>query len=283
MKVLLLGVFKPNSSSITHEKGFNDVGCKVIRYDYRNNKKGDQGIIEICKKEKPDIIFFPKCNGVHYRVLEECKKVGKTILWYMDGIAPHCFNQELFEKIKRCDVFACGIEGGIEKGLELNPNTKYVFQPANDSINKPLGIKRDIDVSFIGDMSITPAHKNRRKFYDSVKFTHFNGVYGVKHNQIVNRSKINLNFAPPNGAGTSVRIYKLLLSGAFILTTPWIDMEKTFTIGEHLDIFKTPEELKSKINYYLSNPNEMERIRGNVLELRKIYTPKKWAETILNL
>lgn len=282
MKILLIGVFKENSTSFVHEKGFLEAGCQVIRYDYRKNR-GDQGIIEKCKKEKPDIIFFPKCNGVHYRVIEECKKIGKTILWYMDGIAPHCFNQELFEKIKRCDVFACGIEGGVKKGLELNPNTNYIFQPADDSINKPLDIKKDIDVSFIGDMGMTPAHRGRRKFYNFVKFTHFNGVYGVKHNQIVNRSKINLNFAPPNGAGTSVRLYKLLLSGAFILTTTWIDMEKTFTIGDHLDVFKTPEELESKINYYLSNPNEMERIRGNILELRKIYTPKKWAETILKL
>jgi hypothetical protein len=290
MKVLLLGVFKKGSTNITHEKGFKSAGCDVIRYDYRNKlkqhktpTKRDDDIIRVCKDENPDIVFFSKCNGVNYRVIDECNKQSKTILWYMDGTAPHCFNEELFQKISRVHGFACGIEGGIEKGLSLNKNTKYIFQPADNIINTPLDIERDIDVSFIGDMTQTKSHIERKRYLDYVNFNHYTNVFDEDHNEIVNRSKINLNFAPLNGAGTSVRTYKLLLSGAFILSTKWHNMEKTFTIGENIDIFNTPEELKEKINFYLKNPHKMEEIRKNNIKFMKEFTPQKWAEEILSL
>jgi spore maturation protein CgeB len=138
-------------------------------------------------------------------------------------------------------------------------------------------------VSFIGHIDNAKGHEHRHKYKRSVPFTHITGVFGDEHNKAVNRSKINLNFSPENLGGCSVRIYKLLQCGAFILTTPWYNMEETFTIGKHLDVFKTPEELRDKIKYYLNNPNEMEKIRKNAYELSKQYSVSYWANQITNL
>jgi len=86
MKILFVAVFNKNSTNWSQSDALKQNGVKVIEFDYRHiakqigNTRRDEVLIEICKNEKPDSVLFSKCNEIHYRVVDECNKISKTIL-----------------------------------------------------------------------------------------------------------------------------------------------------------------------------------------------------------
>jgi hypothetical protein len=295
MKILFVAVFTPNSTNVSQSRGFKQNGCDVIEFDYRKIasqygiKRRDELLIETCKKEKPDLVLFSKCNVMHFSVVEECNKVTKTALWYMDAM--NNFDNELIQKIKRVNYFFCGVEGVMEHAEKHNKNCIFVHQCPDEEMNfKILPFDGDIewkdDITFIGSADSSKIHGDRLKYINMLKsefdgFKHYNGVFGLRHNEIVNQSKINLNFSPTDATGVSVRIFKILASGGFLMTTPWLDMEKTFTPGKDIVIFKNETELKEKINYYLENEEERNLIAFSGYAKVQDYLPKSWAKKIM--
>lgn len=290
MKILFVAVFTPNSTNVAQARGLKNNGCTVYTYEYRdrariigNIRERDQELIDQCKKLKPDLVIFSKCNNMHYRVVDECNKVAKTCLWYMDGM--NNFDNELVQKIKRCSYVISGVEGVLPHMLDLNTNSIFINQCPDERMNFMLdNINYKDDISFIG--SIQPEHTNREYYINILKesypgFKHYNGVYGLDHNNIVNNTKINLNITPYDIGGISVRVYKILASGGFLMSTPWKNMEDTFKIDEEIIIFNSEEELRKKVDYYLNNENERNRIRLNGYKKGQEFLPKSWAEKII--
>jgi len=289
-KMIFVGVFTvPTSTNISQARGFSSIGYDVIEYDYRdrlrvlgNNNDRDDELIDIVRTEQPEFILFSKCNNMHYRVIEECNKYTKTCLWYMD--ASHNYNNELIEKIKRSTISVCGVEEIKEMMEKENKNSFFVHQCPDEKYNYKIeDCEKIYDTMFIGSMS-SSMHVDRKKYLDEVGFNYKNGVYNEQHNLTVNQTKINLSFAPVDGSGVSVRLYKLMASGGFVLTTPWNGMEETFTIGKHLDVFTNSEELKEKINFYLENEELREEIANNAHDLANSnFLPDSWASKISEL
>ena len=290
MKMILVGVFSnPFSTNHAHARGFEANGVEVVQYDYRERLKlldddiarRDDELIQKTKEEKPDVVFFSKCNNMSHRVLDEVNKLRQTILWYMD--ASNNYDQELQEKIARASLCVSGLEDITHKMKKLNPNSIFVHQCPDelDNFKKPDAEKK-LDALFIGNMG-TSIHSDRKNYLDKVGFHHRTGVFGKAHNALVNQTKVNLNFAPTDSAGCSVRLYKIMAAGGFVLTTPWRGISKTFQVGEHLDTFSTPEELKRKIEFYVQNDEERERIALNGYKLvHSRFMPKQWAKIILD-
>lgn len=289
-KIIFVGVFTdPNSTNISQSRGFTQIGYEVINYDYRNRLvvlgntiKRDNELINLVINENPEFIIISKGSGINYYVIDECNKYTKTCLWYMD--ASHNYNSELIEKVKRSTICICGVEEVRTMMLSENKNSYFVHQCPDEKLNfKIKNCQKIYDTMFIGSMS-SSMHKDRKKYLDDVKFNYKNGVYGEEHNLIVNQTKINLSFAPIDGSGVSVRLYKLMASGGFVLTTPWNGIEKTFTIGKHLDVFNNSEELKEKIKFYLDNEQLRETISNNGHTLvEKNFLPNSWASKISEL
>jgi hypothetical protein len=283
--VLFVGVFTPHSTNVAQARGFLKAGCSVYEYDYRDRAKSlgdsrrDDDLISTVKQTQPDIVVFSKCNQMHYRVIDECNKYSKTILWYMDAM--NNFDQELIEKIKRVNWFINGIEGVVPHGMEYNKNTVFLAQCPDEEMNFPLSIECKYDTTFIGNIQPNNTHSDRMQYFEEVGFNHFDNVHGLEHNKVVNASKINLNFAHTSTNGASVRVFKILAAKSFLLTTPWDGMEEMFTVGKHLDIFTTPEELKDKISYYINNEAERLQICNRGHELVQKYMPTQWAKEII--
>lgn len=55
---------------------------------------------------------------------------------------------------------------------------------------------------------------------------------------------------------TSDRIWRAMACGCFVLVKYFDGIDSLFDISKHLDTWKTPEELKQKIDYYLDHPIE---------------------------
>jgi hypothetical protein len=295
MKILFIAVFTPNSTNVSQSRGFKENGCEIIEYDYRKKliefnsiEKRDDDIINLVNTIKPNLVLFSKCNMMHYRVVEECNKISKTALWYMDAM--YNFDSELIDKIKRVNYFFCGVEGVIPNAEKYNKNSIFIHQCPDEKMNFKINDHNCTfidDITFIGSVDSTQIHSDRLKYINRLKnefngFKHYNNVFGLKHNEIVNCSKINLNFSPTDSSGVSVRIFKILSSGGFLMTTPWTDMEKTFTPDKDIVIFNNEDELVEKIKYYLTNENDRIKISTNGYQKVREYLPKNWSNKIIN-
>jgi spore maturation protein CgeB len=286
MKILFVAVFNPNSTNVAQSRGFKYHGHNVYEYDYRSKvasfgtiQRRDDDLIRVCKEFSPDLMIFSKANNLNYRVIDECNKITKTCLWYMDAM--NNFDGELIDKIKRCTFNISGVETVTDKMLEYNQNSYFVNQCPDDKMNFPIEeASYNYDVTFIGAKGGS-THTDRSDYLQAYDVNHFDSVFGLEHNRIVNESKINLNFSPIDATGCSVRVYKILASGGFLMTTPWNNIEDTFKIDEDLVVFNNKDEYIEKLDYYLNNTEERNRIRMNGYAKSDRFSPRNWAKRII--
>lgn len=254
MKCLFLGSFRELSTNWSQVESFEHEGFEVLRYDYRKRGYNLREITDIVHKFVPDIIFFSKCNGLHCSIVEECNKVGETVLWYMDPM--NNFDQELIDKI-RCATISCfALKEPYEQAKRYSKRVYFVhegFDPKCDFVLPD--IKPEYDVSFIGNM----AHVNddRTIYRKEIPFVNITDAYRSDHSTAVAKSKINLNFT---AGGASDRVYKVLASKGFLLTQPWPGMEEDFTPGQDFVCFYSINDLRVKIRHYLDNEEDRRRI-----------------------
>ena len=214
MKILFVAVFNYNSTNVSQSDGFKKNGCDVIEFDYREiasrigNFERDKQLVEVCNLEKPDIVVFSKCNEIYSWVVDECNKVSKTVLWYMDTMNAN-YNYALTEKINKCNFTFCGIWDSYIAAKEIGGDKVYFLHEGYDQLsNYPIDSIYKYNVSFIG------ALRNKRfDYHKAIGFNIIDNAYGVEHSQVVSETKINLNFTE---GGTSDRTYKILARGWLI-------------------------------------------------------------------
>jgi spore maturation protein CgeB len=283
MKVLIVAVFNERSTNVSQAEAFERLGLKVIRFNYREfaKKEGhwnrDRRIVDICRSEKPDFVFFSKCNEVKINVVKKCNRICPTVLWYMDALNNN-FNSSLIKKIKYCSMTFCALQVPFleAKRYSSSGNVYFLHEGFDPKVNIPVEVPKKFDVSFIGNL-----RGERIKYYEEIKFKVFSDAYGIKHSYAVGETKINLNFTYKNH-GTSDRTYKVLASKGFLLTTPYLNMENDFIIGRDLDIFESIEELKIKIAFYLKNESKRNEIAENGFKTVQKFSRDNWAEEIVN-
>ena len=72
--------------------------------------------------------------------------------------------------------------------------------------------------------------------------------------QVFRQSRINLNInMRPIQTGLPQRIWDVLASGGFMLTSYEEELPEYFEIGKHLDAFENAAEAKEKVRYYLAH------------------------------
>lgn len=81
---------------------------------------------------------------------------------------------------------------------------------------------------------------------------------------IFHESKINLNTTSKAiRSGLPLRIWDILSCGGFVLSNYQEEIPQFLTIGEHLDIYTSMEELTDKCHYYLYHEKERREIAEN--------------------
>lgn len=278
MKLLFVGDFSNKSSNVSQRNAFLRIGIKVISYPYRDKhmlygkEKGNEDLIETCKREKPDFVLISKGNGISVKTIIEMNKVTKTVLWYMD--ATNNFDKEIEEKIKYCNIVFCEKMTVIKQAEKIRKDIIHLIEGVDETVFYPIEITQDINISFIGTI-----YNNRKDFLPS-NTKIFGNVFNVEHSNIVSRSKINLNFCTLNTA--SNRIFKILASKGFLLTDDWMGRDDIFKDHEDLVIFKDKQDLNEKVEYYLKNEVERKRIAENGFKTAQKFNKQNWAKTIVN-
>lgn len=282
MKIFHIAVFTKRSTNVWQAKAFEQLGHQVNRYDYRERYRLLGGprrnleIIKKCKKIQPDIILVSKGSGIPEGIIKKCNKIGKTVLWFMDRSLN--IDKELRERFGACNYVFCSCRSGVREAKKQNPNTFRLQGGFDPEVHRPIDVPKKRDVCFIGSMY--PISR-RRMFRKEVGFPVISGVYNLKHSLTISETRINLNFT--EGDGVSNRIYKILAAKGFLLSTPWDSLGEEFGIGEDLDIFNTPKELKEKIRYYLEHEEERERIAEHGYKTVQKFDNINYAKKILEV
>jgi len=279
MKIIFVAVFNYNSTNVSQADGFRKNGCNVIEFNYREiaARIGDYGrdleLVELCKREMPDAVVFSKCNEIMGWAVDECNKICKTVLWYMDPVNTN-FSSSLVDKINKCNLVFCSIWDAYLKAKAIGGDKVYFLQEGYDHLsNYPIDLPYKYDVAFIGGL------RNKRiEYHNALKFPVIGNAYGVEHSKIVSQTKINLNFTE---GGTSDRTYKVLASKGFLLTEPWESMENDFEVGKDFDIFTNINELKNKITYYLQHEDERLKIAEHGHQTVQKFDRINWAKKII--
>ena len=85
-------------------------------------------------------------------------------------------------------------------------------------------------------------------------------------------SKINLNITAKSiRSALPLRIWDILGSGGFCLTNYQPEIPELLTIGEHLDVYTSMDELEEKTAYYLAHPSIQKEIAENGYQTVKKY------------
>lgn len=79
----------------------------------------------------------------------------------------------------------------------------------------------------------------------------------------------------------SDRMLRIMACGCFCLSYHYKGIEKDFKIGEHLDTFKSEEELKDKIDYYLGHESVRKKIAEAGHDL--VWNTCRWPHRIADL
>lgn len=89
-------------------------------------------------------------------------------------------------------------------------------------------------------------------------------VWGNELNIVLQSTKIVLNIN--NHAyhsiesGVNLRIFEALMSKCFLITEHSSELAEIFAIGEELETYRSIEELRDKLDYYLTRPDRREEI-----------------------
>lgn len=255
-----------------------------VRFNYFKYGKDEMNrmFLELIEKEKPDMIFFWVRNDEFYlNTLLKIKEISpntKTIIYLGDDDAA-------FETFSRYYV--------LFLDYAMVAQRKYLQEYKKDKLNnivfsigfdadyfKPIKLKKEYDVTFIGHPKTRESDR-----YEFLKFLKEKGVNLVLFGwgwdnypefkdiykgpldseemvKVLNKSKINLCFSK-NHFGVPHIKAKLFEGDAcksFVLTEYCDEYPHLFKVNKEIVMFKDREDLLNKINYYLKNEKEREKI-----------------------
>lgn len=278
MRIFLVGVFISSSSTYSQALIFEKMGHEVIRYSYRDIAKAigiearDRDFVHEVKLKQPDFVLICKGNTISGKAVEDIKKICPIYIFYMDPVHPGAWTPDLEDKMRAASGVFCEKVQALEKAELLNDNVFQAIDGYDPFVDKPVDIKQDIDVSFIGGY-----YGRRKTMCEAVGAVKLHG-FREAHARQVGRSKINLNFCTSGTA--SNRIYKVLAAQGFLLTDEW--MGRQFTDKFELALFDgSADDLARKIDYYLKHEDERKAIAERGRIAGAAYDRYNWARMIL--
>jgi hypothetical protein len=75
------------------------------------------------------------------------------------------------------------------------------------------------------------------------------------------QARIAINVTRPHGPSSlNMRVYEAMASGCLLLTDDRADVHTMFTDGEHLRVYRSPDELRALVSYYLLHEDDRRRV-----------------------
>lgn len=264
MKVML------TASSIVH--ALELAGCVVTTCDTECEKSLRTLVPKAIRHDFDFVLGCKRGSLLEPFLTLRNRRPGLPLLcWNMD-VRPRLkdYGAELLKLFAMVDIMFTVAEGQIPAYRELRNMrlTVYVPQGCDPRYDNRV-VKREVkrsDIFFAGDHKRT--RDGRIEFFAELMDRYGDRAWisrgkliGRAHSIAVQRAKICLGWvADPANAMRSQRDCKILGAGGFLLTRRGVGIENHFLVGEELEVFDTPSECFDKIEFYLSHPEERQRI-----------------------
>lgn len=270
MKIIVCGPKDGHTFEMIHWS-LLELGHESIILDSRSEYGS---LYQDCYELRPDLLIIPR-QGHLYGIIKKIKEEteSKVFLWNTDsrgsfqGYAQE-FGQDLVDLFKIVDCTYNVAIGEAEMFEKEGMASKWLVQGIWPGIdNKPSGRKRyEHEISFLG--SIDSLHERSggrisllRELYSAGHTLNLEPAYSTEASAVYFLSRINLGHAhSPDIGENSVRDFKIMGSGGFLLTQWYRGIEEYMNIGVEMDCYKSIDECLDKVKYYLEHEEEREKI-----------------------
>ncbi|WP_297213912.1 MULTISPECIES: CgeB family protein [Thermodesulfovibrio] len=282
------------------KKAFEKIGAKVEIFYYKKkgklsfvekNKKikeiwhqyMNKALVTHIKNKKPDIFIILKGETISPETLWLIRKNTDTIIINIYPDNPLYMSK--FEAILPCHYFFVKdsyiLETLHKAGLK---NLYYLPQCTDPDVHKPTEIIKEekeeyeSELSLIGSMypyrekfieeiiefkpAIWGRGWNKSKNKEIIKLYKGKDIRGIAKAKAISASKISLNIHHPLNDihGVNRRTYDIAGCMGFQLVDYKVDMERVFEINKEIICYRSLDELKKLIEYYLKHPEERKEI-----------------------
>ena len=219
---------------------------KTISSDHTNRFKGDVTFVGSLYKEK---------------TLLSMDKTSEYIKGYVDSLI------ESQLKIYGCYFIDNCISDQIANEILSQIDNRYVFPDKYRANNIALVSQYYIGNKIAAEERVRLFKRLSSKYnIDLYTGSDTSDIPGVNDRGLVktftemplifNRSAINLNItAKPIRSAIPLRVFDVLGCGGFLISNYQAEIPEFLTIGEHLDIYESFEDLEDKIHFYLEHPS----------------------------
>lgn len=244
--------------------------------------------IELIKKEKPDYIFLWLIGEEFF--LETLLKI-KEISPKTKLINYCCDEDTLFENYTYYySLFIDYFLVTDKEHIQDYENKPFLFLATDTETFKPMNLNKIYDVTFVGTPKVDRAEYVRYLLQNGISvrlfgfgwedYPEFKDIYGgaiesEEYNKIINQSKINLCFTKNYHRAKHInqRPFEIAASKSFFLMEASPGYSDFFKEGEDVVTFKDKEELLQKVEYYLNNKKEKNKIADKVYKkIRKSFS-----------
>lgn len=273
---------------------------KFLYYRFQNKfligpvlKRINSDLIAVFKKFRPDLVFVYHGTHIFPSTLGAIKREGAMMIFGFNnddpfgGGYPHYFwrhflrsvhlydhmfafrhkNIEDYENVfnyRRTSLLRASYVEGRSFPMRKLPNSKYmcdvIFVGHYEDDGRDVYIKTLIESGI--DFKLYGPEWERSKFYALFK-EHFGEIHSLvdDYNLALNSSKIALVFLSKlNNDTYTKRCFEITAAGTFMLSEYSNDLNSLFKEDEEAVYFRNKEEMVKKIQYYLKNGKEREKI-----------------------
>lgn len=287
MKILFVGAFCQHRHDLIYIQALQRLGHTVVQFDYRrvhcsglSRYAVAKQAVSVAKREKVDVVFIHKGEILDSTIMLDLRKAGIPPVFGWPDAASR-INQPI-QSIAKAAAACVSPSPVIARKLGGHKRC-WFHQGACERTNKPLGLEKTIPLSFIGNVDCVEPHIERnnimRKLYEVCDIQLFSNSFGVLHNEVVNKSRLNLNMVCTDRSGPSDRISKIILSGGILLTNSWCKMPEEFVNHENCLLWETADDIVELWKTY-GKCDAQNIVKNSMEQLYPLFTSETWARNL---
>ena len=285
--IAFIGKFKRIHDEEGKARSLEYLGHTVYRFDEDTFNKVKENSLETLLSTTPDIVIFTKLRVPNAEnIIEQCRKRGiTTVSWMPDlyfGLERQAHIEQAYPMF-RAD-YVLSPDGGNDKNFKkYDVNHHCVRQGIDYWSTSCEKREKNIDILFVGTCGKNHGEPRREMLHflqdtykDRFVWIGKSGpeeMRGENLSKIIQSSKIVIGTCVLSDFYWSNRVYETMGRGGFLLHPMIPGLNEEIQDGKHFCSFEygNMEDLKNKIDFYLSPENEenREKIRINGFEYVK--------------